>query len=549
MLNQNKQKPRVAYFCMEFGLHEEFPIYSGGLGILAGDILKAAADGNYPLVGMGILWRQGYSVQTVLADGKLYDCYPENRYDFLKDTGVAVKVRIRGRQVKCKVWECTKYHNAPLYLLDANLPENEDRLITGQLYGWFGEERIAQEMILGIGGVRALKALGIEVDVYHFNDSHPVVAGVELIRTAMDESGLGFTEAWEQTRRRIVFTTHTPVVAGNEVHEHELLRYMGAYNGLTYGQMVKLGGEPFSMTAAGLRLSRKANAVAALHGETARGIWADLAGAAEIISITNGVHNGTWQDGMIAAAAVEPDLLWERHRRLKEEMLGQVYRRNGVRLKADVLTVGFARRMVPYKRGDLIFSDPERIAPLLHDGKLQLIFSGKTHPNDLDGKAIIVKLLEKARIYPDSVVFLQNYDMEIGKWLTRGCDVWLNNPVRPLEASGTSGMKAAMNGVLNLSIPDGWWPEGCVHGVTGWQIGDGKATGADRDRMDAEALYRVLIEEVLPTYYQNRTKWAEMMMAGIKMSQWKFSAARLVRDYYALLYRQPQRTKEEDTVH
>jgi starch phosphorylase len=534
-VKQKIKMPRVAYFCMEFGLSEEFPIYSGGLGILAGDLLKAAADGDYPLVGVGILWRQGYTVQTVRDDGKLYDCYPENRYDFLDDTGVTVRVRIRGRQVNCKVWKCAKYRNAPLYLLDANLPENDDRLITGQLYGWFGEERVAQEMILGIGGVRALKALGIEVDVYHFNDSHPVVAGVELIRAGMDDGGLNFTEAWDQVRRRIVFTTHTPVVAGNEVHEHELLRYMGAYNGLTYGQMVKLGGDPFSMTVAGLRLARKANAVAELHGVTARKMWANVTGAAEIISITNGVHNGTWQDQVIAAVANEANLLWERHCELKAQMLRQVYLRNGVRLKEDSLTIGFARRMAPYKRGDLIFSNLELITPLLREGKLQLIFSGKTHPNDLSGKAIVTKLMEMTKLYPESVVFLQNYDMGIGKILTRGCDVWLNNPIRPMEASGTSGMKAAMNGVLNFSVMDGWWPEGCVHGVTGWQIGD-SIVEPDQDRADAGSLYRVLLEEIFPTYYQNRTKWVKMMTESVKMSQSRFSAARMVRDYYSLLY-------------
>ena len=250
MTNLTKKK-KVAYFCMEFGLNEELRIYSGGLGILAGDILKAAKDEECPMVGVGILWRQGYTEQFIDDNGMPYDSYHEYDYDFLKDTGVTVNVIVRGRQVKCKVWECTKYGNVPLYLLDANLKDNQDRLITGQLYGWFSEERVAQEMILSIGGVRALRKLGIDVDVYHFNDSHPVPAGIELIREKMQDDGMSFEEAWKETRNQIVFTTHTPVTAGNEVHEHELLQYIGMYNGLTYGQMVKLGGEPFSMTAAG----------------------------------------------------------------------------------------------------------------------------------------------------------------------------------------------------------------------------------------------------------------------------------------------------------
>jgi starch phosphorylase len=527
--------PKVAYFCMEFGLHEDLKIYSGGLGILAGDILKAAKDEKLPLIGMGILWRQGYTTQLIGENGKPYDCFPEYRYDFLEDTGVIVRVRIRGRQVQCKVWKCTKYENAPLYLLDTNLPDNNDPFITGQLYGWFGEERIAQEMVLGIGGVRALRALGINVDIYHFNDSHPLLAGLELIREEMDERGLSLEAAWQKVREQIVFTTHTPVIAGNEVHEHELLRYMGANNGLTYGQMLKLGGEPFSMTVAGLRLAKRANAVAELHGKTARAMWRDVTGAAEIIAITNGVHNGTWQDNRIIQAFNQKEDLWAPHLAAKREMIAEIENRNGVKLNENILTIGFGRRAAPYKRGDLIFSNKTIIDPLLKEGKLQIIFSGKAHPNDLAGKEIVANLYKMAVLYPQSVIFLQNYEMRIGKLLTRGCDVWLNNPIRPLEASGTSGMKAAMNGVLNFSVLDGWWPEGCIHGVNGWQIGDGYE-GKDQDKVDAESLYQVLLEEIIPTYYNHRDQWVGMMYASIEMSRERFSAARMVRDYYERMY-------------
>lgn len=544
MKNKKSKLPKVAYFCMEYGLHEDFKIYSGGLGILAGDILKAAKDGNYPMVGVGILWRQGYTKQLIGENGKPFDSYPEYRYDFLEDTGVVVKVKIRGKQVKVKVWKCTKYDNVPLYLLDTFIPDNNDMLSTGQLYGWFSEERIAQEMILSIGGLKALKALGLDVDIYHFNDSHPVLAGIELIRQRMDEDGISFEDAWEDTRKRIIFTTHTPVVAGNETHDHELLKYMGAYNGLTHGQMLKLGGDPFSMTVAGLRLSRKANAVAELHGETAKKMWKDVTGSSEIIAITNGVHNRTWQDCRIVKACEDGYGLWDAHMAAKKEMINEIYKRNGIKLDENVLTIGFARRAAPYKRSDLIFRNKDIIDPLLKNGKLQIIFSGKAHPNDMTGKKIISNLYEMSKLYPQSVIFIQNYDMQIGRLLTRGCDIWLNNPVRPMEASGTSGMKAAMNGVLNLSVLDGWWPEGCIHGVNGWQIGDGYE-GEDCDTVDLESLYKVLLGEVIPVFYDNRTKWKEMMRASIEMSQWKFSAARMVEDYYKLMYVKPELKSKE----
>lgn len=528
-------KPKVAYFCMEFGLHESFRIYSGGLGILAGDILKAAYDAKDPMVGVGILWRQGYTTQNVDSNDLPYDSYHEYSYDFLKDTGVTVSVKIRGRQVKVKVWKCTAFENAPLYLLDSNLPDNEDWYLTGQLYGWFNEERIAQEMILSIGGVKALRKLGIEPDIYHFNDSHPVFAGIEMIREEMDNNGLNFNEALEKVKQHIVFTTHTPVIAGNEVHEHELLRYMGAYDGLTYGQMLKLGGEPFSMTAAGLRLSKKANAVAQLHAKTAREMWNDVPGGKDILAITNGVHNKTWQDASVYDAYKSGGDLWQAHMKLKRAMIEEIYIRNHVRFDENVLTIGFARRAAPYKRSDLIFTDKEVIGELLKNRKLQIVFSGKAHPNDMTGKKIISNLVKISHEYHDSVVFLQDYDMEIGKMLTRGCDVWLNNPVRPMEASGTSGMKAAMNGVLNFSVLDGWWPEGCRHGVTGWQIGNGYE-GKDADKVDSASLYKVLKKEIIPTYYRNHDKWLEMMRNSIEMSTWNFSAARMLQQYYEMMY-------------
>lgn len=521
-------KPKVAYFCMEFGLDAGFPIYSGGLGILAGDILKQAHDDGYPMVGVGILWRQGYVRQRIGADGNQLDFYQENRYDFLKDTGVVVPVTARGREIRCKVYECSRYKNAPLYLLDAFLPENEDRLITGQLYGWFSEERVAQEMILGIGGVRALYALGIFPEKYHFNDSHPVIGATELIRLEI-EKGKDFEQACRHVRKKIVFTTHTPVIAGNEVHRHELLQYMGAYNGLSYEQMKWIGGDPFSMTVAALRLADKANAVSKLHGQTARKMWNEVPDCAPILDITNGVHNGSWQDPLMAKFRGQE--LYERHLLLKRKLMEEIRRRTGRQFREDVLTIGFARRAAAYKRGDLIFSDEAWLIRLLRQG-VQIVFAGKAHPNDMEGKQIVARLCRKSKEYP-GIVFLEDYDMRLGKLLTRGCDVWLNNPIRPMEASGTSGMKAAMNGVLNLSVLDGWWAEGCRDGENGWQFGDGAEDGVN----DAYALYAALETKVLPTYYRDRDKWIAMMETSIQNSSFAFSAKRMLEQYDRDLYK------------
>lgn len=530
----NESKPRVAYFCMEFGLHEDLRIYAGGLGILAGDILKAARDENLPMVGVGILWRQDYTEQFIDEHDRPYDCYHEYRYDVLEDTGVVVTVPIQELQVRVKVWKCTAYGNVPLYLLDTFLPDNPGWNITAQLYGGLEEERVAQEMILGIGGVRALQALGMPVDIYHFNDSHAVFAGMELVRQQMT-NGASFTDALLSVKQHIVFTTHTPVWAGNEVHSHRMLEYMNAYDGLSREQVTTIGGDPFSMTAAGIRLSRRANAVSQLHGQTAREMWKSVPGGPDILAITNGVHGGTWQDESIRQAHAAGADLWEPHTALKRAVIDLVERRNGVSLDENVLTIGFARRATPYKRSDLIFSDRQIIGELLHSRKLQIILAGKAHPNDMGGKATITNIVRIAREFPESVVFVQDYDMAVGKMLTRGCDVWLNNPVRPMEASGTSGMKAAMNGVLNLSTLDGWWPEGCQHGVTGWQFGGGYQ-GSDANHVDSASLYQVLRGEVMPTYYDRRADWVRMMHASVEMAQWQFSAARMVREYYERMY-------------
>ncbi len=347
----------------------------------------------------------------------------------------------------------------------------------------------------------------------------------------------------------MVFTTHTPVPAGNEVHDLELMRKMDAHLGFSHEELTQLGGAPFSMTVAGLRMSRLANGVAALHGETARGMWKDVTGAAPIISVTNGVHAPTWQDARIRAALVpdkprpqQDEELWTAHQAMKRELAAEVKRRNGVDIALDGLLVGFARRAAAYKRADLVLAEDAALSKLFARG-VQLIYSGKAHPRDLAGKALVSKLVDASKKYPGKVIFLENYDMRLGALLTRGVDIWLNNPRRPLEASGTSGMKAAMNGVPNVSILDGWWPEGCEHGVTGWKIGDPDPSDdpfdekdeARVDRRDRELLHSVLVTEVLPAYAE-RARWVAVMRASISMSQWRFSSDRMIEEYVTRVY-------------
>ncbi len=530
--------PKVAYFCMEYGLDTRFKAYAGGLGILAGDYMKGAKDHQFPIVGIGIKWKQGYTDQMIDADGQPYDTYHNYRYDdILEDTGVSVDVTIRNRNVKCKVWKLEAYGNAPLYLLDTDVPGNEDGWITGQLYGWFGEERIAQEMVLGVGGVRALRALGIDVDVYHFNEGHALFAGFELMREKMTD-GQSFDDAWANSREEIVFTTHTPVVQGNESHPIDRLMYMGANLGMTKAQLKKIGGDHFNMTVGALRLSRMSNAVAQLHGETANKMWSHVRNRSKIVAITNAIHRPTWVDQAMLDAAENGGDIWAAHQKNKDGLVEFVKARTGIELDRNNLIIGFSRRAVPYKRSDLIFSKPDLIDPLLRDRKVQVIFSGRAHPLDDKGKAIAANLVAMMKKYPGAVVFLENYDMTIGAQLTRGSDVWLNNPRRPMEASGTSGMKAAMNGVLNFSILDGWWPEACQHGVNGWQFGDAFENSDETllDNHDRDAMYKVLLEEVVPTYYDNRPKWIDMMRASIQSTRDYFAVKRMLEEYYDLLY-------------
>ena len=519
---------------MEYGLSETLTIYSGGLGVLAGDFLRSAHALKLPLVGVGIAWAEGYTQQKISPDGQPEDhAVPLDRTLLQREKPV-VHVKIAGEDVPLAIYRVDQLDNAPLYLLEPI--EARDRWITRRLYGGDDDHRVAQEIILGIGGVRALEALGIPVDFYHFNEGHAVFAGLELMRRAR-ERGLSLEAARAEVREHIVFTTHTPVDAGNEKHELERLRRMGADAGFTLGELERLGGRPFNMTVAGLRLSRRANAVAELHGETARQMWSHVEDAAPITAITNGVDHRVWQDARVCAADSD-EALERAHAACKRELLNEIAARAGVSFDPTRLVIGFARRATAYKRATLLFHEWPRAEALLADGKAQLVFAGKAHPRDAGGRALIAELVHLSHRFPGRVVFLPDYDLRLGRLLTRGCDVWMNTPRRPLEACGTSGMKAAMNGVLNLSILDGWWVEGCEHGVTGWRIGDERTyeSEAEGDAADASALHGLLDGEVVPLYYHDRPRWLHMMRASIEMAVTRFSSDRMVRDYYAKLY-------------
>jgi starch phosphorylase len=445
-------------------------------------------------------------------------------------------VHIGGHDVPLCIWRVDHLDNAPLYLLEPSDPR--DQWITRRLYGGVEDDRVAQELILGVGGVRALAALGIHAERYHFNEGHAVFAGLELIRRAR-ERGLSFESAWAEARQQIVFTTHTPVDVGNEKHEIERLKRLGGFDAR---ELEKIGGRPFNMTVAGLRLAAHANAVAELHGVTARKMWAHVHDAAPIDAITNGVDHRTWQDARVAAAEGADELALA-HDAAKSDLFDEIFARTGTRLDPAALTIGFARRATAYKRATLLFQE-RRAEALLASGRVQLVFAGKAHPKDQGGKALLAEILTLTKKFPGRVVFLENYDLRLGRLITRGCDLWLNTPRRPLEACGTSGMKAAMNGVLNVSILDGWWVEGCQHGVNGWRIGDGvdHPTEAAADKADAAALHDLLEHEVLPAYYAGAERWLRMMQASIAMAVERFSSDRMVRDYFERLY-QPERRR------
>ncbi|MBK8810908.1 MAG: alpha-glucan family phosphorylase [Acidobacteria bacterium] len=605
----------VAYFCAEYGVHNSLPNYSGGLGILAGDHLKSASDLNVPLVAIGLLYRYGYFRQKIAHDG-----WQEERYLDVFDSELAltpvldenggrltVTVFIRGREVLAQAW-LASVGRIKLYLLDTNVAQNAeiDRYITGHLYGGDSETRIVQEKILGLGGVRLLRKLGIEPSVYHLNEGHSAFLTLELAREflAADQE-LTFQDAVAAVREKCVFTTHTPVEAGNDVFSPDKLR--GCFSSgfvsslrITEEEFLALGRtEPddetewFGMTPLALRMTRSANGVSEKHGEVSRRLWLKMfpegtdSDDVPIRHITNGVHAPTWIAPSLKAlyerhigpnwpslltdqtawrACIEsiPDAeLWHSHKQLKQLLISFIRQRTLAKdtglldtineredtrklFDANVLTIGFARRVAAYKRWNLVMTDLERLLRLVDDPQrpVQFVFAGKAHPQDLTGKQLLQNLMS---INHDSnwqkrAVFIEDYDQEVARYLVQGVDVWMNVPRRPLEASGTSGQKSAMNGGLNFSILDGWWIEG-YNEVNGFSIGE-LNVGDDQELIDfedAESLYRVLENQIVPAYYSRDenglpTEWLRRMKDALATLTTQFSSDRMVRDYVEKIY-------------
>ena len=591
----------VAYFSAEFGLHESVPIYSGGLGVLAGDHVKSASDLGLPLVGVGILYAQGYFRQRIDGEGRQEEVYepfdPPSRpiSPALGPAGeeVLVSVTLPGRELYLKVWKVEVGRSAVL-LLDADISENsaEDRELTARLYGGGQPTRIAQELILGVGGVRALRAAGIHPSVYHMNEGHAAFSVLERLRESV-ASGNPLDEAREEVSRNTVFTTHTPVPAGHDAFSQDLFgEFMGGWTEalkISDEELWSLGhkqeewGPTFNMTVLAMNLSAVSNAVSELHGEVSREMWgrpSENDSETGITHVTNGIHTWSWlspelfdlfgersggrawrqmvQDpaAWSFVGEVPAEELWRAHAATKLRMVEFVNDR--LRLQAersgahyqeldpDALTLGFARRFATYKRATLLLQDPERLRRIVKnsDRPIQFVFAGKAHPADEPAKQFI-QTLYKSPEYEDlagHLFILEDYDMNVARYLVQGVDVWHNNPRRPLEASGTSGQKASLNGAPNFSVLDGWWPE-AYNGKNGWSIGEAKdyASQEEQDATDAESLYATLESEISPLYYDRNAEavpegWVEVMKEAIATVAPEFSTQRMVRDYVHKLY-------------
>jgi starch phosphorylase len=588
----------VAYFCAEFGVHNSLPLYSGGLGILAGDHLKSASDLRLPLVAIGLLYRYGYFRQRLRNDGWQEEHYGETHPTALPitlvrnadDTPLRIEVSIRDRNVLAQVWRAD-VGRVPLYLLDTNIPENveTDRWVTGHLYGGDRETRIVQEMLLGIGGVRLLRKLGVIPHVFHLNEGHSAFLTLELAREVIQVERRSLAEAVDIVRQQCVFTTHTPVAAGNDEFDASLVtRAFGAAYprelGLNEDEFLALGrvepankSERYGLTPLAIRMCRSTNGVSRKHGEVSRALWQKLwptksVAEVPISYVTNGVHAPTWISPLLrwlfekdagqdwetklldqsawtdAVARISDEDLWFVHCQLKERLIAFIRHRLQAMTLLDpaALTIGFARRVAGYKRWNLLLTDPQRLLRLINDEKrpVQFVFAGKAHPQD-EGSKRVLQQLAQWKYDPavrQRVVFLEDYDQEIARQLVQSVDVWLNVPRRPLEASGTSGEKVAINGGLNLSILDGWWLEG-YDGTNGFAIGNGTdaAEVAQVDALDAESLYRVLEQEVVPLYYARENgglprQWVAMMKRAIQTLAPQFNSNRMVEEYARRIY-------------
>jgi len=610
---EKKDTPLVAYFSAEFGFHESLPNYSGGLGILAGDHCKSASDLGLPFVAVGLLYRFGYFSQRINRDGWQEASAIDNVFQDLPvsqalaadgKTPVVVEISLPGQKVFAKAWE-VRIGITRLVLMDTDLAENavEDRRITYQLYGGDHEMRIQQEIVLGIGGVRALAAMGLAPSVFHMNEGHAAFLGLERIRRLVKDAKLTFIEALQSVAASSVFTTHTPVPAGNDAFSPELMeKYFDNYVQdcqIGFADLLKLGRpwaynveEPFSMTILALRLSRQANGVSAIHGKVSRGMWQSVwpgvpKAEIPIRHVTNGIHTFTWMAPEIrgllekhGGPMTEEELAkadewkkrvsfkdkdyWVTHQRLKLDLLKFVRAnvrtqrlRNGAKpaeiretdqmLDPKALTIGFARRFATYKRAALLFRDLDKLAQIVNDPKrpVQFLFAGKAHPADEGGKKLIQQIVQISALpqFKDRIVFVENYDFNVARHLYHGCDVWLNNPTRPLEASGTSGEKVITNGCLNFSVRDGWWDE-AYDGTNGWAIGDDtfRLEPDVQDEFDSFSMYEILKHEIVPLYYDQDAegvpkRWIDRVRRSLITIGPVYNTSRMVADYATDFYR------------
>jgi starch phosphorylase len=555
---------RIAYFSMEIGILSEMPTYSGGLGVLAGDTVRAAADLKVPLVAVSLLHRKGYFYQRLDSAGRQSEEPVDWAVDdFLKELPVRVAVMIAGANVALRVWHYDVRGPAdfsvPVYFLDSDLPENApaDRTLTNHLYGGDQRYRLAQEVILGIGGVRMLRALGhTYLERYHMNEGHSSLLALELLEEEAQRAGRSSPnrDDVQAVREKCVFTTHTPVAAGHDQFPVGLVNEILGRHEVQEMKDVFCCGDLLNLTFLALNLSHYVNGVAKKHGEITRLMFAGY----NIDAITNGVHAATWAAAPLArlydsyipgwqqdnlslryALSIAKQELWEAHHKAKKQLLDYVNHETNAGMDADAFTVGFARRSATYKRADLLFTDIERLKAIAaRCGGMQIVYAGKAHPQDEMGKEQIKRVFHARDSLRDTirVAYLSNYNMEIGKMMTAGVDVWLNTPLPPMEASGTSGMKAAVNGIPSLSVLDGWWIEGCIEGVTGWSIGPpGRGAASDNSR-DAASLYDKLEQVVMPLYYQNRGGYLDVMRHAVALNGSFFNTHRMLQQYVLKAY-------------
>ncbi|MBI3583771.1 MAG: alpha-glucan family phosphorylase [Nitrospinae bacterium] len=561
------REPKIAYFSMEVGILNDMPTYSGGLGVLAGDTIRSSADLKLPFIAVTLLSRKGFFNQDIDENGRQIESpvsWETSR--FMTLLSEKVKVKIEGRDVYVQAWlyivDSLTGGKVPIFFLDTDIPENAsaDREITSHLYGGDNKYRLKQEIVLGIGGVRMLNALNFQIKKYHMNEGHASFLTLELllefkkdIESVWDER---FVWDTERIKDLCVFTTHTPIEAGHDKFPYDLIRdVMGEL--IPFDILKELAGKDnLNMTLLALNLSKYVNGVAKKHGEVSKNLFPGY----EIHAITNGVHSYTWTceslarvyDKYIPGWANEPELfvrigkipdeeLWGAHREAKKRLFDYIKDTTGMEMSPEILTIGFARRATAYKRADLLFSDIDRLKKIAKTGKLQIIYAGKSHPNDQHGKELIQRIHNYIKELKGTIdiVYLKNYNMDIALKLVSGVDIWLNTPLRPREASGTSGMKAAHNGVINFSVLDGWWIEGHIEDFTGWSIGPvpSEVTLTENlDTKDADDLYSKLEKIIIPMFYNERNTWVRMMQNAIGKNAYYFNSHRMMRRYVTEAY-------------